>query len=144
MKVYIDADACPVVDEVIEICSKYDIDSIIVCDDSHVIKKEGVLSIVVEKGFDSADYKILSLVTSSDLVVTNDYGLSALVLAKKCRVIDFNGKIINDLIIDSMLESRAFSAKMRKSNVRMKGPSKRNKNQNSIFKDEFKKVVKNK
>lgn len=133
MKIYIDADACPVVDEVAYIGAKNNLEVIIVCDDCHVVEREGFKTIVVEKGFDSADYKILSLVEPGDLVVTNDYGLSALVLSKQCTVIDFDGKEVNNLIIDSMLESRAFSAKMRKSKVRLKGPSKRNKDQNDVF-----------
>lgn len=141
MKVLVDADACPVIDEIVEVCAKFAIKLTIVCDDSHVIEKENVEIIVVEKGFDSSDYKILSLVSQNDLVVTNDYGLSALVLAKKSFVINFDGKIISELIIDSMLASRAFSAKMRKSNVRLKGPSKRSSEQNTIFKENLEKFI---
>ncbi len=141
MKIYIDADACPVVDEVLTVGVKNNLDVIIVCDDCHVVERDGFQTIVVEKGFDSADYKILSLVKPGDIVVTNDYGLSALVLSKQCLVIDFDGKEVNSLIIDSMLESRAFSAKMRKSKVRLKGPSKRSKDQNDIFMEKFEKYL---
>ncbi|MFV0424271.1 MAG: DUF188 domain-containing protein [Bacilli bacterium] len=133
MKVYVDADACPVIDEAIIICNKFSIKIVIVCDDSHMINRE-VEIIVVEKGFDSSDYKILSLLCEGDLVITNDYGLSALVLAKKCSVINFDGKIILENEIDAMLASRAFNAKMRKANIRFKGPSKRSIEQNKVFK----------
>lgn len=138
MIVYVDADACPVINEIVDVCNSQNISVTIVCDDSHVIERNDVKVIVVEKGFDSSDYKILSLVNNGNLVITNDYGLSALVLAKKCFVMNFDGKLINEFAIDSMLESRAFSAKMRKANVRLKGPSKRSKEQNDIFINQLK------
>lgn len=141
MKIYIDADACPVVDEVVEVGESLAVEVIMVCDDCHVVEREGILTIVVEKGSDSADYKILSLINAGDVVVTNDYGLSALALSKKCIVIDFDGKQINDLIIDSMLETRALNAKLRKSKIRTKGPSKRSAEQNEIFIDCLYKLI---
>lgn len=134
MKIYIDADACCVINETLDVSKLYNVETIIVCDDAHYIEYEGIKTIVVEKKRDSADYKILSLLKPNDICVTNDYGLSALALSKKARVIDFDGKIIYEYMITGMLEQRTHSAKMRKAKVRMKNIPKRDMNLNEVFK----------
>ncbi len=141
MKVIIDADACPITKIATKICSDNNIECILVCDDSHVITDDYAKVIVVEKSSDSADYKIVSLTKETDIVLTNDYGLSALALARKCVVMDFNGKLISEFLIDSMLAQRAFSAKLRKSKVRVKGPKKRSADLDEKFKINFTKLV---
>ncbi len=141
MRVIIDADACPIIKIATKICQENQVECVLVCDDSHVMTSEYASVITVEKSSDSADYKIIALVKENDIVLTNDYGLSALALAKKCMVMDFNGKQISELVIDSMLNQRAYSAKLRKSNIRTKGPKKRVKDQDDLFIMNFKNLL---
>ncbi len=141
MKVIVDGDACPVIGEVIKVCKHFSIKCIIVCDDSHEIYDDYAEVIVVGMGFDSSDYKILSLMLNNDIIVTNDYGLSALILSKGGIVINFDGKKVTSFEIDSMLEFRAYSAKLRKANVKMKNMKKRDRNQNNIFEESFMKII---
>ena len=62
MKIFIDADGCPVVNETVELCKKTDKECIIICDTAHSIEKDGAQTIVVEKGSDSVDFKLVNLI----------------------------------------------------------------------------------
>ena len=79
MKIIIDADACPVVDITVNVAKERRIECIIVCDNTHTIEKDGARTIVVDKGADSADCCISNLTEKGDVIITQDYGLAALV-----------------------------------------------------------------
>lgn len=124
MKIWIDADGCPVVRLTIKIAKQFDIDCVTVCDTSHVFNDVGEV-IVVSKGADSADYKIANMISEGDIAVTQDYGLAAMCLARGAYVINQNGMVFNDYNIDALLGSRAEAAKYRRAGGRTKGPKKR-------------------
>ncbi len=124
MKVLIDADGCPVRKIVEEICYEKNIELLIFCDTSHIIQSTHFKVITVDKGFDSVDYAIIKELNYNDIVVTQDYGLASLVLAKG-RAINQNGMIYNELNINMLLNSRAINQKIRKSGKYTKGPKKR-------------------
>lgn len=134
MKLLIDADACPVVDIALECAEKYNVDKcVLLCDTSHLIDRECAETIVVSKGADSADFALVNLVEAGDVVVTQDYGLAAMCLAKKAHVLNQNGLIFNEFNIDSLLAQRHISKKIRMAGGRTKGPSKRTKEQDNGF-----------
>lgn len=125
MKIIIDADACPVTDIALEIARERKIPCTIVCDNAHYIVRDGAETIVVDKGADSADLKIANTVSRRDIVVTQDYGLAALILGKGARALNQNGLIFNNENIENLLYSRFVNKKIRLSGGRTKGPSKR-------------------
>lgn len=125
MKLYIDADACPVKDVVIEIGIKKAIPVVIVTSISHfstVVQPAGVETIYVDNGAEAADYRIMQLIQPDDLLVTQDYGLASLALAKKAIVLHHTGFRYSMETIDQLLQSRYLSAMERKSGKRTKGP----------------------
>ena len=61
MKIFIDADGCPVVNETVLLCREFKKECIIICDTSHRIEKEGAQTVIVEKGADSADFKLVNM-----------------------------------------------------------------------------------
>lgn len=134
MRILIDADGCPVVDITIKTAAKYQAECIILCDTSHVFRKEGVQTITVEKGADSVDFALVNLVKKGDIVVTQDYGLAAMCLAKGAVPISQDGLIFTDKNIGSLLESRHMAKKIRLGGGRLKGPSKRAAEQDINFK----------
>lgn len=134
MRVLIDADGCPVVKICIEVCKKNYIEAIILCDTSHVFNYEGVQTIMVDKGADSVDFKLVNLIKAGDIVVTQDYGLAAMCLARKAIVLNQNGMIYDNSNIDSLLLARHTAKKIRKSSGRLKGNSKRTNEQDEAFK----------
>lgn len=133
MKVFIDADACPVTDIAVALCKKYSTKCCIFCDTAHAIYREGADTAIVDKGADSADYAIVARVAAGDIVVTQDYGLASMCLAKKATVLHQNGWEYTADNIDALLFERHESAKFRRGGGRMKGPSKRTSEQDMRF-----------
>lgn len=142
MKILIDADGCPVVDLTVRIAAKNGIECTILCDTSHEFKRDGAETIVVEKGADSVDFKIVNFVGEGDIVVTQDYGLAAMCLARKAVPLSQNGMVYTDKNIDQLLFTRYVSKKIRNAGGRMKGPSKRTPDQDKAFKAALEKLIK--
>ena len=141
MRILIDADGCPVVDETIEIAKKHGVECIIICDTSHFFQRDGVKTITASKGADSVDFKLANAICPNDIAVTQDYGLAAMCLSKKAAAINQNGLVYTDDNIDSLLFSRYLGKKIRSSGGRTKGPPKRAKEQDEKFKKELEKLV---
>lgn len=137
MKILIDADGCPVIDIIINLGLKYNINTIIMCDTSHIINKVGAETLVISKGCDSVDFALINKVSKGDIVVTQDYGLAAMVLAKGGYPINQNGMIFSNENINQLLLTRHISKKIRKSGQRIKGPKKRTKDNDIKFKNNF-------
>ena len=141
MKILIDADGCPVVDLSVRLAEKYGIECTILCDTSHEFNREGAKTVVVEKGADSVDFRIVNLVGEGDIVVTQDYGLAAMCLARKAIPVSQNGMVYTDKNIDQLLFTRYVSKKIRKAGGRMKGPSKRTSEQDKAFAAALEKLI---
>lgn len=113
-KILIDADGCPVVDETIEIGEAYGIEVILVADTSHVFSYEDISVIVADKGRDRTDFILLQNVEKDDIVITQDYGLAALVLSRKAHPVSHNGFLYTEDNMDDFLASRYMGSLMRK------------------------------
>lgn len=133
MRILIDADGCPVTGQAVKIAKKYNAEVIIFCDTSHIFDYENVKVITVGKGADSADFALVNNIKPNDLIITQDYGLSAMALSKKGIVLNQNGMIINENNIDNLLAVRHISKKLRMSGKHLKGPAKRKEEQNINF-----------
>lgn len=133
MKILVDADACPVVDLTVREAKARNIPVTLITDTAHVLNRTDAEVITVEKGSDSADFKLVNLVQKGDLVVTQDYGLAAMVLAKGGRALNQNGMIYSELNMDTLLFTRHIAKKVRMAGGRTKGPHKRTKEQDEDF-----------
>ena len=133
MKIFIDADGCPVVKNTISIAEKHNIEVFVVSDTAHYFNLSYGTLITVSTDSDSADYKIANLITSGDILVTQDYGLAAMALSRGARVLNQDGLIFTNDNIDALLLSRHESSKLRRSGIRTKGPKKRTKTQTENF-----------
>ncbi len=125
MRIIIDADACPVVDITVNVAKEHGLECIIVCDNTHTIERDGATTIVVDKGADSADCRIVNIIEKGDVVVTQDYGLATLVLGKGGKALNQNGLIYTDSNIENPLFTRHIGKKERMAGKRTKGPKKR-------------------
>lgn len=133
MKIFVDADACPVKKLIIDIASGYGIEVFLVHSTCHFTQSnkyksisDQVSVIMVDNESQAADMKIINMSQKDDIVVTGDFGLASLVLGKGAYAISFNGKIYRTDSIDVMLLERHISASIRRSGGRIKGPPKRN------------------
>lgn len=133
MKILIDADGCPVVDIAVRAAGRYGLECTIICDTAHSIQREGADTIIVDKGADSADYRLVNLVSDGDIAITQDYGLAAMCLSKRAAVLNQDGKRYTEENISGLLEFRAVSAKIRRSGGRTKGAHKRTAQQDKDF-----------
>ena len=142
MKILIDADGCPVVDLTVRLAAKHGAECVILCDTAHEFNREGAQTVIVEKGADSVDFKLVNLVREGDIVGTQDYGLAAMCLARKAVPLSQNGMVYTDKNIDQLLFTRYVSKKIRNSGGRLKGPSKRKPEQDKAFEEALERLIK--
>lgn len=114
MKIFVDGDGCPVVNLTIEIAKSFEIDIVVVKNYCHEINNEYATIITVDKSRDSADYYIANNVNKGDIVVTQDYGLAAMAIAKNAVCINQNGLIITSDNINQLLGRRHFNQELRR------------------------------
>jgi uncharacterized protein YaiI (UPF0178 family) len=122
-KIVVDGDACPVKQEITAVARSFGIPVLMVSSYDHVLKgEEGVTVVQVDRGADSADLYIANHIAAGDVVVTQDYGLAALALGKRCRVLSNRGQEYEDSKMDFMLEGRHARAVERRRGHYSKGP----------------------
>lgn len=133
MKIFVDADACPVIDITIDIAKRFSVQTVLITDTSHIIERDSAQTVTVEKGGDSVDFKLVNMISGGDIAVTQDYGLAAMCLARGAVPINQNGLVFSDKNIERLLYTRYASAKIRRAGGRTKGPSKRTREQDGDF-----------
>jgi len=125
MKILVDADACP--KSVLGICMnlgrRYHILVWTVASFNHSIDSDHHVAV----GDDSqeADIKIINMTEQGDVVVTQDWGLAAVVLGKEARCLSPGGREFRPDRITFLLEEREIKTRLRRSGGRTKGPKKR-------------------
>lgn len=139
--VLIDADGCPVVDLTIRICKPRGIPVLILCDTTHRIERDGADTLVFDKGADSVDFALVNRVRPGDIVITQDYGLASMYLARSARVLNQNGMEYTAENIDGLLETRYQNKKLLRAGKHPKGPAKRTREQNVKFERELERVL---
>ena len=70
MQIFVDADACPVVDIIETIAEKYNIPTTLLCDTNHILYSDYSEVIVVGAGADAVDYKLISICHKGDCRIT--------------------------------------------------------------------------
>ena len=143
MQIFVDADACPVLDIVESVAEKYNIPTTLLCDTNHVLYSDYSKVIVVSAGADAVDYKLISICHRGDIVVSQDYGVAAMVLGKGAYAIHQSGKWYTNENIDQMLMERHINKKARRcsSKNHLKGPRKRTEEDDVRFARSFEKLV---
>lgn len=133
MRLFLDADGCPVTGQAVGLANTYKIPCTIICDTSHEINLPHAETVTVSKGADSADFVIVNLLQKGDLVVTQDYGLAAMCLSRGAKVLHQDGFFYTEDNIDALLHFRAEAKRARRGGARLKGPRKRTKEQDDAF-----------
>ncbi|AGY82323.1 MULTISPECIES: YaiI/YqxD family protein [Carnobacterium] len=144
MRVYVDADACPVKNIIIEEALAKSIPVTLVTSISHFSTKEqpsGVETVYVDTGAEAADYRIIKLIKKGEILITQDYGLASLGLGKGCLVLHHTGYRYTSENIDQLLQSRYLSAMVRKSGKRTKGPKPFTEENRKEFRQRFKEIL---
>ena len=137
MQILVDADACPVKQIIVRLAKQKNIPVIMLIDTSHELYDGYSTVLTVDKQADSVDYALIGLLAREDIVVTQDFGLAAMVIGKGAKAVNQNGLIFTDANMDMLLMERHIGQKIRRSGGRTKGPSKRSKDDDVRFEAAF-------
>ncbi len=105
LTIYIDADACPVKDEVYRVARRYAMPVRVVANAPMRVPADARVELVVRPGFGSADDWIAEQAGPGDIVVTADIPLAARCLAKGARALSPKGQPFTENDIGSALVS---------------------------------------
>lgn len=122
-KIIVDADACPVKEQISRLAVLYGVPAVMVSSYNHRLPElPGVTNVQVDASDQSADLYIANRLEPGDVLVTGDYGLATIGLAKRAQVMSPRGTMFTNDNIDRLLEERHQSAKRRRAGGRTKGP----------------------
>lgn len=125
---FIDADACPVTREAIQIARSRGLQAVVVANSTQNLERyasrPGVEAIQVSAGRDAADFAVVERLSAGDVVVTQDIGLAAMAIGRGAGAISPRGRIFQLATIDAELAVRHAEAKLRRAGGRHGGPSK--------------------
>lgn len=141
MRIYIDADGCPVVDETIAIAKESSLEVIVVKNYAHEINDLYATIISVDISRDSADFYIANAIKKGDIVITQDYGLAAMCLSKEAIPINQNGIIYSEDNIDGMLNRRYLHQQLRKQKIYHSKAKKREAESDKNFKNSLRQLI---
>ncbi|ANU47437.1 DUF188 domain-containing protein [Enterocloster clostridioformis] len=143
MRILVDADACPVVTIVEHMAERYQIPVILLCDTNHVLQSGYSEVLTVGAGADVVDFKLVSICQKGDIVVTQDYGVAAMILGKGAYGIHQSGRWYTNDNIDQMLMERHLAKKARNAKKRnhIKGPAKRTVEDDIRFEESLEKLI---
>jgi len=120
----VDADACPVKDEVFRVAKRYGLRVFVVSNGRIRVPADPLVEMIVVTGhFDAADAWIVERITDTDVAVTSDIPMASLCLAKGARVLDPKGKVFTPESIGDALANRELMAYLRDSGSITGGPS---------------------
>lgn len=123
LAIVVDADACPVKQEIIQAARRFQAHVLMVASLDHRLTEEpGVTVVQVDRSDQSADLYIANHLAPGNILVTQDFGLATIGLAKRAFVLSNRGQEYTDENIDFLLESRHEHAKKRRSGHYGKGP----------------------
>ena len=144
MKIYVDADACPVIDIVEQVANDYNTPVVLLCDTNHVLYSDYSEVKIIGAGADAVDFALINLCKESDIVVTQDYGVAAMALGKGAYAIHQSGKWYTNDNIDRMLMERHLNKKARRDSGKshLKGSKKRTNEDDVRFRQSFEKLLK--
>lgn len=141
MKILVDADACPVVNLVEEAAKKFNIPVILLCDTNHLITSNYSEVCTIDAGTDAVDFALMNRCEKGDIVVTQDFGVAAMVLGKGAYAIHQSGMLYTNDTIDQMLFERHLSKKARRAKHHVKGQKKRTSKDDERFYEEFIRLI---
>jgi len=141
MKILVDADACP--KTVLQIClslgREQEVPVWTVASFAHRIESDH--HIVVGNDPQEVDIKLINLTDPGDVVVTQDWGLAAIVLGRGARCLSPAGREFHSDRMAFLLEEREAKARARRAGGRTKGPRKRTTVDDQHFESSLRRIL---
>ncbi|KGX93594.1 hypothetical protein N781_11245 [Pontibacillus halophilus JSM 076056 = DSM 19796] len=142
--VYVDADSCPVKEEIVDLCDKYDVMPHFVTAYAHAPsgEKRGTWHLVDNRG-EEVDYFILNRSKRKDIVITQDHALGSLLTGKGVYVLTPRGMVISEGNAEELLFRRHERMQLAKKQIRVKGPRKFTEQDRTTFISTFEEILSN-
>ena len=132
--IYVDADGCPVKDEIYRVAKRYDVPVTLVANSRMYTPDDANIEFVlVGDGFDEADDWIVEQVDANEIVVTTDIPLAARCLEKGARVLGPKGRVFTEDSIGDALANREVASQLREHGMMTGGPAPFGKKDRSRF-----------
>ncbi len=142
LHILVDADACPVKDEVYKVAARYGLKVTLVANSWMRHPGGGGVELrVVDQGLDGADDWIVERAAKDDIVITGDIPLAARCLDKGARVLGHTGRPFTDENVADALASRQLLKQLRDQGVMMGGPAPFAKKDRSLFLQQLDQMV---
>ena len=142
LQIFVDADACPVKQEVYRVAGRLHLDVTLVANSwMRVPNEPGIALKVVDDGFDAADDWIVEHVQPHDIVVTADIPLASRCLEKGARVIGTTGKPFTEDNIGQAVATRDLLSELRDAGEITGGPPPLKKRDRSRFLQQLDEVI---
>ncbi len=142
MTIYIDADGCPVKNEVYRVAKRFGLKVYLVSNSRMGIPQGELFELViVNEGFNAADDWIVEQVRDNDIVVSSDIPFAARCLEKGARVIDPKGRVFSKETIGDALANRELMAYLRDMGDVTGGPAPFEKRDRSRFLQRLDEVI---
>mgnify|MGYP001158204112 CR=1 FL=1 len=143
-EIYVDADACPVKDEVIKVANRHKIKTFMVSDGGIRPYPSTLVSLViVDQGTDAADDWITENITTRDVVITNDIPLASRCLRKGAKGLKSNGILFTNDSIGMALATRNLMQTLREGGEVTRGPRPFSEKDRSDFLNSLEGVIQN-
>ena len=121
--IYIDADACPVKDEVYRVAKRYAVKVVVVANAPLRVPADALVELVVRSGFGAADDWIAEQAAPGDIAVTADVPLAARCVAKGALVVDPKGRVFTADNVGEALAVRDLMQELRDAGTATGGPA---------------------
>lgn len=143
VKVYVDADACPVVKQIEAAAKRKAVPVVLLCDTNHVLHSAYSEIQIIGAGADAVDFALINRCQKGDIVVTQDYGVAALALGKGAYAIHQSGRWYTNENIDQLLMERHIAKAVRRASGKhhVKGSKKRKGEEDESFLQSFERLL---
>ena len=133
-EIVVDADSCPVKEEVYRIARRYELRVTLVANSQmHISNEDWLKLVVVGNQFDAADDWLVEYITRNDIVISGDIPLASRCLKKGARVLAPNGRVFTDDSIGNALATRDLMSHLRDIGTITGGPPPLGKRDRSRF-----------
>jgi hypothetical protein len=124
LEILIDADSCPVKQEVYRVARRYALRVTVVANSQmHIPSEDWLKLVVVSDQFDAADDWIVEYITKNDIVISGDIPLASRCLKKGARVLGPKGRVFTDDSIGNALATRDLMSHLRDIGIMTGGPA---------------------
>ena len=123
IRIFVDADACPVKPEIYRVAERYGLRVFVVANAFMAVPRSDLIErVIVAEGPDAADHWIAERATESDIVVTADIPLAGRCVRNGATVVGPTGKPFTEDSIGMALATRDLLTDLRSAGATTRGP----------------------